>query len=120
MPMNRTITEEAATALEALDATTLVGLYRDEFEFEDVAAGEILTTKDDLQSYYTALFSMPGVRFSEITSFECGEQGVIAWTWSATNRRTGEPFSIRGVSVLDLAPDGAVREVLFYDPRPAL
>lgn len=49
--------EAAGAALEALDAETLIGLYVDGFVFEDVAAGEIISTRVDLFVYSEALFS---------------------------------------------------------------
>lgn len=110
--------DAAASALEALDAESLVGLYVHGFVFEDPAAGLAISTREELAAYFKALFSMPDVAFSEVTFFRCGNRAAGTWLWSGTNRR-GEPYSVRGASVFDLAEGGIRREVVFYDPRPA-
>jgi hypothetical protein len=110
--------EAAGAALEALDAGTLVGLYVDGFVFEDVAAGETISTRDGLSGYFEALFSMPDVRFTDVVFFQCDSRGAGTWVWSGTNQN-GETFSVRGASIFALAEGGIQRETVFYDPRPA-
>ena len=111
--------EAGVAALQALDAETLVQLYVDGFVFEDVAAGETITSREGLFGYFKALFSAPDVGFSDVGTFECGDKGAAEWIWSGTNRR-GEAFSVKGVSIFEFAAAGIKRETIFYDPRPAL
>ena len=107
-----------AAALQAMDAETLVGSYVDGFVFEDVAAREIITTREDLHGYFEGLFSMLDVAFGEVVFFECGDRGAGTWVWSGTNQ-LGEAFSVRGASIFEMAEGGIRREAIFYDPRPA-
>src|SRR3990172_6926968 len=111
--------EAAAAALQALDSKSLVGSYTDGFVFEDAASGETITSKENLHGYFEALFSMPDVRFTDVVLRQCGDWGVGTWVWSGTDRK-GDPFSVRGASIFDLADGGIRRETIFYDPRPAL
>ena len=111
--------ESAGAALEALDAEMLVRLYVDGFVFEDVAAGETISTRDELSGYFEALFSMPDVSFTDVVFFRCGDRGAGTWVWSGTNRK-GTAFSVKGASLFDLVDGGIRREAVFYDPRPAL
>ena len=110
--------EAVAAALQALDTDELVGLYADGFVFEDVAAGETITTREGLRRYFDGLFSMPDVAFSGVDFFQCGDRGGGTWEWSGTNQR-GQRFTVRGASVFEMTEAGIQRETLFYDPRPA-
>ncbi len=110
--------EAAARALEALDSESLVDLYVDGFVFEDTAAGLTISTREELAAYFEALFSMPDVRFSEVSFFLCGNHGAGTWRWSGTNP-LGDPYSVRGASIFDLVDGGIRHEAVFYDPRPA-
>ncbi len=106
-------------ALQALDAEGLVALYADPFTFEDPASGEVITEREDLLGYFTALFSSPDVGFSDVEVFSCGDRGSARWTWSGTNRH-GHRFAIRGASIFEIGPEGISRETIFYDPTPSL
>ena len=109
----------AAAALQEMDTEALVGLYVDGFVFEDVAAGETITTREGLHGYFDVLFSTPDVSFSKVVFFECGNHGAGTWVWSGTDQK-GEAFSVRGASIFEIAEGGIQREAVFYDPRPAL
>jgi ketosteroid isomerase-like protein len=104
--------------LQGLDTEALVGSYADDFVFEDTAAGETITGRDELSGYFQVLFSIPDVAFSDITYFEAGDRAAAEWVWSGT-RPDGQPFAVRGASFFELSRVGIVREAVFYDPRPA-
>jgi hypothetical protein len=108
--------ESAARALESLDAERLVAQYAREFVFQDAAAGLEVTGRDELRRYYDALFSMPGVAFTEVSFFQ-NERGAGAgeWVWSGLGQG-GEFFSVRGASIFELSPTGIVRETIYYRP----
>ena len=108
-----------ARALEALDTETLVGLYAEDFEFIDVAAGVSLTTHDELRTYFTNLFSMPGVAFNVgRTAWVADGVGVAEWVWSGIGS-AGREFAVSGGSIFDFADSLIAREAIYYDPRPA-
>lgn len=108
--------ESAARALESLDAERLVAQYAGEFVFQDTAAGLEVTDRDELRRYYDALFSMPGVAFTEVSFFQDeGGTGAGEWVWSGLGQ-DGEFFRVRGASVFELSPTGIVRETIYYRP----
>jgi len=74
--------EAAGAALEALDVAALVDLYVEGFVFEDVAAGEIISTRAGLSGYFEALFAMPDVALTDVEFFQCGDRGAGTWKWS--------------------------------------
>ena len=114
------ILERGAEALTGLDAEALVALYADEFLFEDVASAMCITSRAELRAYYERLFSMPGVRFSDVSFFTCGEgRAAGQWTWSGKSNKSGQEFSIVGCSLFRLTEDRISEEKLFYNPRAA-
>lgn len=117
--MTANYVEAALAALQRLDVEGLVGMYVDGFVFEDAAAGQTITTRNDLAEYFRHLFSTPDVAFTDVASFGCGDGATAEWVWSGT-RPDGKPFSVKGVSVFKLAARGIKREAVFYDPRAAL
>ena len=111
--------QRAATALQALDVDGLVALYADGFQFEDPAAGQVITEREELRAYFAALFGSRDARFSDVEFFGDRDHGAGRWTWSGTNLRTGRHFAIRGASLFELGPAGITRETIFYDPTAA-
>jgi ketosteroid isomerase-like protein len=110
---------DAKTALETLDLEMVASIYAPEALFEDVPAGLKITDKAKLREYFTGLFNLPGVAFSDIRIFDGGDFGVIEWTWSGVNRKTVSPFHVRGVSMVELRDGRFARESIYYDPAPA-
>ena len=85
------ILERGEEALMGLDAEALVALYADEFLLEDVASGTRITTRAELRGYYERLFSMPGVRFTDVSFFTCGGgRAAGQWTWSGKAVNSGQ------------------------------
>ncbi len=108
--------ESAARALESLDAESLVAQYAREFVFQDSAAGLEVTDRDELRRYYDALFSMPGVAFTDVAFFQDGRgTGAGEWVWSGLGQ-DGEFFSVRGASIFELSAAGIARETIYYRP----
>ncbi|MGB2896835.1 MAG: nuclear transport factor 2 family protein [Anaerolineales bacterium] len=106
-------------ALEALDVESLVVAYANDFLFEDTSLGERITSKSALKEYFERLFTMPGVRFSEVKFDSCGEQAWGTWTWSGKSIKAGKDFSIKGASLFILGEDRIIEEKIYYDPRSA-
>ena len=115
------ILERAAEVLTGLDAEGLTALYADEFLLEDVASGMRITTRAELTRYFERLFSMPGVRFTDVPFFACGDgRAAGQWTWSGKSINSGQEFSIVGCSLFRLSEDRISEEKLFYNPSAAL
>lgn len=119
--MSAVLLKEIERALEAMDIEALVELYDDEFEFEDPAAGLSLTDKSLLRNYFEQLFSIPGVRFHDVTLFgDAPGTAAGEWVWSGMDRAGEHPFDIKGASVFELSEYSIVKETVYYDPRPAV
>ncbi|MFN2187384.1 MAG: nuclear transport factor 2 family protein [Candidatus Promineifilaceae bacterium] len=114
------ILSEASRALSSLEAYALVACYAEEFLFEDASSGHRIMDKGRLLENYQQLFSSPGVRFSDIEFFSAGDRAAGEWTWSGISSRDGQRFSIKGASIFQIQEGRIVREVIYYDPRPAL
>ncbi len=115
--MKSGVLERAEEALTALDSDSLTAAYADDFLFEDTSLGERITSKAALKEYFDRLFTMPGVRFSEVKFFSCGEKAWGTWTWSGKSIKAGKDYSIQGASLFVLDDDNIIEEKIFYDPR---
>jgi steroid delta-isomerase-like uncharacterized protein len=113
------VLKRAEEALVSLDAEELVSLYADDFVLEDTSSGDTITNKKELREYYERLFSLPEVRFINVTFFRCGDCGAGEWTWSGRSLGSGKDYSIKGASIFSLGEDEIKSESIFYDPRKA-
>jgi len=109
--------ERAKHALQDLDADTIVSVYAEPFLFEDIPSDQKIVNIEDLRAYFQALFALPNVAFSDIKAYESEEFAVLEWTWSGTNRSSGEAYKVRGASVIELRNGRLARETIYYDPR---
>ncbi len=114
------VLQDAKEALESLNTDQITRCYADEFLFEDTSARERCIDQASLREYFQHLFALPQVSFSDIRVFEADQFATIEWTWGGVNRSTGEPFKVRGASVIELAGNKIKRESIYYDPRPAV
>ncbi|MEA1976536.1 MAG: nuclear transport factor 2 family protein [Chloroflexota bacterium] len=117
--MKSGVLERAEEALAALDVENLIAAYADDFLFEDTSLRERITSKAALKEYFDRLFTMPGVRFSEVKFYNCGEKGWGTWTWSGKSIKAGKDYSIQGASLFVLDDNKIIEEKIFYDPRSA-
>ena len=111
---------DAKEALETLNHKAILSIYAEDFLFEDVPAGLRITDRAGLEGYFSNLFSLPGVAFTDVRIFDSGDFAVLEWTWSGTHRKTGEAYHVRGVSVIELRGGKIARESIYYDPSLAL
>lgn len=115
--MHSTVPDSALAALEALDTDRLVGCYADEFVFEDPSAGETITSKNDLHTYFVRLFSLPAVGFAVTATAYCDGRGSAEWIWTG-RKESGAPYAVRGASIFEFDERGITREAIYYDPAP--
>jgi len=118
--MSAKVLQDAKEALEGLNPDKIIEIYADEFLFEDTSSREQIIDRASLRKYFQQLFAMPQVSFSEIRIFEADRFAVIEWTWGGVKRTTGEPFQVRGASIIELSEGKIRRESIYYDPRSAL
>jgi steroid delta-isomerase-like uncharacterized protein len=118
--MTNDILQRLKLALESLDVEGLVSLYAEGFVFEDVPSNEMISTKEELRIYFQQLSQLPGVKFSDVSFFLCGDKAAGEWTWSGTKPSSGTEYSVKGASIIEFQDGRIGRETIYYDPRPAL
>ena len=112
------ILQSTEKALVNMDSDTLVNLYSEDFLFEDTASGDRITDKESLRIYFDQLFSLPKVKFSNVSFFGFGDHAAGQWTWSGTSPESGLKYSIQGASLFKIEKNKIKEEIIFYDPRP--
>lgn len=115
--MTAKVLRDAKEALERLNTNRIVEIYTDTFLFEDISLKASITDRTLLKEYFQQLFSLPGVRFSDIRIFEAENFAAIEWTWSGMSPVTGKPYQVRGASVMELSNGRVSRESIYYDPK---
>ena len=118
MPAN--LLRAAKEALEGLDTNKIVEIYAKNFLFEDTSSGEQITDREALRKYFQQLFALPQASFTDIRVYEAECFAVLEWTWGGVSSTSGEPFNVRGASVIELSDGKVIRESIYYDPKPAL
>jgi ketosteroid isomerase-like protein len=113
------VLQDAKSALEGLNTDKIIEIYSDNFLFEDTSSKEQITDRSSLRKYFQQLFSLPKVTFSDIRIFEAESFAVIEWIWGGVKRSNGEPFRVRGASVIELSEGKVSRESIYYDPKSA-
>jgi len=89
--------------------------------YEDVALGAVNRSHEETRQFVSgAWIAFPDLRFELTGSAITGDSGTIEWTMLGTHRgdfpglpATGKAFSVRGVSVVELA-GGQIRRVRDY------
>jgi steroid delta-isomerase-like uncharacterized protein len=115
--MTAKILLDARDSLEGKNTAKIVGIYADKFLFEDTTLLKRITDQTSLRHYFEQLFSLPQVSFSDIKIFEAEDFAAIEWTWSGMNPANGEPYHVRGVSVMELSDGMVTRESIYYNPN---
>lgn len=118
--MDANVLENAKGALETLDAKRIVACYADAFVFEDIASNERITDRGKLGLYFERLFSLPGVRFSDVVLLGGEDWAALEWTWSGARRDSEGEYRVRGASIIELRDGRIARETIYYDPSPAV
>ena len=118
--MSDNVLQDAKEALEGLNTGKIIEIYADEFLFEDTSANARITDRKVLKVYFQRLFTQPQASFSDIRILEADRFAIIEWTWGGVNRNSGEPFRVRGASVIEMSGGKVSRESIYYDPQSAL
>ncbi len=109
----------AAQALAACDVEAITALYADDAVFEEVPEGESYRGRDAIRKMFEALFSIPHSGFRVASVRSGADWGVLEWVWFGRTQKSGVPFEVRGVSVLEIPGPQVTRETIYYDPALA-
>jgi steroid delta-isomerase-like uncharacterized protein len=113
------IVERAFAAWNAHDLDKVVAAYSDDIVYEDVPFGPLNSGPVEFRAWAALCFSIIGDYKIEAvnTSIENGH-GVVEWIWSGVDKdwfKTGKPFSVRGVSVIEVRDGKISRNKDYYD-----
>jgi steroid delta-isomerase-like uncharacterized protein/uncharacterized protein (TIGR02118 family) len=114
---------EWAAAWSAHDAERVVRLFTDDCVYEDVTIGAVNHGKDELRVFAAAIFAaIPDFAIALSSSHADERWGAMEWTMSGTHAAdlpglpaTGQRFSVRGATILALAPRGMSRCTDYWD-----
>jgi steroid delta-isomerase-like uncharacterized protein len=113
------IVEKAFAAWNSHDLDKVVAAYSDDIIYEDVPFGPLNNGQGEFRTWAALCFSIIGDFKIEATNtwVENGH-GVVEWVWSGVDKdwfKTGKPFSVRGVSVIEVRDGKISRNKDFYD-----
>ena len=114
---------EWAAGWSAHDDERVVRLFTENCVYEDVTIGAVNHGKDELRAFAAAIFAAIPDFAIELSSSHAAERwAAMEWTMSGTHAAdlpglpaTGKRFSVRGATVLALAPDGISRCTDYWD-----
>lgn len=117
--MQPKIVENWVAAWNSHDVNKVIPLFTDDVLYEDVTFGAVNHGSADLRKFATFFFdAVPDMNFQVVKSSVRGERGIIEWVFSGTDKgvyKTGRKFTVRGVSIIDLAHGKIARNLDFYD-----
>lgn len=113
------VVERAFAAWNAHDLDKVVAAYSDDIVYEDVPFDRLNDGPVEFRTWVAECFSIIGDFKIEATNtwIENGH-GAVEWVWSGVDKdwfKTGKPFSIRGVSVIEVRDGKISRNKDFYD-----
>jgi steroid delta-isomerase-like uncharacterized protein len=115
------IVDQWASAWSSHDVDRVLRLFIDDCIYEDVPTGSVNVGKDALRDFAEFFFAIaPDLKVELSSRLEAERWAVGEWKMSGTQQgdmpnlpATHKPFSIRGVSILELQ-DGKIRRCTDY------
>lgn len=119
------VLEELVAAWNAHDPQRVAALYTEDAVVEVGFAGEIIAEgRDAIANEFVAanLAAIPDWQFETRAAYEAGDYLIWEWTYTGTYTGqfegappgTGQPVSLRGVTIFELR-DGLIARDIFYD-----
>lgn len=102
-----------AAAWSARDVQQVLSFFTDDCVYEDIALGRVNRGKEELKAFLSETFAaFPDFTIEPKTPFMGGNWVGLEWVMSGTHKgdipglpATGKSFSIRGVSIVEMAGD---------------
>ena len=114
------VLEAWAMAWSSHDTEKVLSLFTDDCLYEDVTFGVINRGKEELRAFADGVFAgIPDFKVDLKTSFAAASWAVAEWVMSGTHKGdfpgTGERFSVRGVTILELQAGKIRRNSDYWD-----
>lgn len=109
------VVKDYREANETRNLVKIISLFAENAIFEDPAYGDYFTNREKIGEMYRWLYSLPDVKLETTSSFisDDGRYAVVEWVWSGTHE--SQPYSTRGVSILEIEEGKIVHETIYYD-----
>ena len=113
------IAENWIAAWNSHDVEKVIPLFTKDVLYEDVTLTVVNHGAEELRKFATGfLAAVPDLKMELIGSSIQGNQGSIEWILRGTDKgiyKTGQKFSVRGVSIVNLEHGRISRNLDFYD-----
>jgi steroid delta-isomerase-like uncharacterized protein len=102
------------------DPDNVIALFTENAVVEDVTFGAVSHGLAEIRDFAVGSFTaFPDIHFDLVNSTLKGGHGTIEWVFSGTDTGgfggTGKPFSVRGVTVMDVHGTKLTRETDYWD-----
>jgi steroid delta-isomerase-like uncharacterized protein len=102
------------------DPDTVIALFAKDAVIEDVTLGVVSRGLAEIRDFAVGSFTtFPDIHFDLVNSTLKGGHGTIEWVFSGTDTGgfggTGKPFSVRGVTVMDVHGTKLTRETDYWN-----
>ena len=112
-----------ATAWSSHDTKKVLSIFTDDCVYEDVTFGAINHGKKELRAFADGVFAgVPDFRVELTARFVADPQAGMEWVMSGTHKgdfpgmpATGERFSVRGVTIVELQAGKIRRNSDYWD-----
>jgi len=117
---NTAVAQTWMDAWNSHNPDNVVALYTDDAVLEDVTLGAVNRGRAAIRDFAAATFAaLPDAHFDLVRSTVKDGHGTIEWVVSGTDTGafggTGKPYSVRGVSVIDVHGTRLTRDTIYWD-----
>lgn len=117
---NTAVAQAWIDAWNSHNPDNVIALYTKDAVFEDVTLGAVSQGLAEIRDFAVATFAaIPDIHFDLVNSALKGGHGTIEWVFSGTDTAaflgTSKPFSVRGVTVMDVHGTKLAQETDYWD-----
>jgi steroid delta-isomerase-like uncharacterized protein len=116
---NQAVVQTWLASWNSHDVDTFVAMFTEDAVFEHVPLNSVSRGTEEIRAFVQFVFTaLPDLKFTVLNSTVKGDHATIEWLFSATDTGfygTGKPFSVRGVTVLDLREMKIARDSDYWD-----
>ena len=112
-------TEQLFAAWNSRDANKVASCFTEDAVYEDVAAGQVNRGRAEIHKWAAGAFAdIENFKIEVVSISVRNRRSTVEWIWSGTDKglfKTGKPFSVRGVSVIELRGGRVSSYKEYYD-----
>lgn len=113
--------EQLFAAWSSHDPEKVANVFAEDAVYEDVTANHISRGRAEVRKWAAGGFSVFENFRMEVASISVHDgRGVAEWVWTATDKKLGKNFSVRGVSIIEVRGGKISRCKDYYDFATAM